>query len=158
MIMDCRQCRDDLTAYLDGELNPADSAEVRSHLETCTSCADELRSFQHAADFVESHKRELELSPGSWNLVRARISSSNSLPSSRFLVPNRWRFAFASLAIIATVALGYFWYQQAQERNLDAYISQYIRIRESRQHFQPENPFMEVSANLDANPFRSEDR
>ena len=72
MIMDCKQCTEDLTAYLDGELSPADSAQVQSHLAACASCADELRSFQEAADFVESHKRELK--PASWIMERCARS------------------------------------------------------------------------------------
>ena len=44
--MDCRQCTENLTAYLDGELSAADSAQMRSHLEICDSCTAELRGIR----------------------------------------------------------------------------------------------------------------
>ena len=173
MIMDCKQCTENLTAYLDGELSPADSSQVHSHLAACTSCADELSSLREAADFIESHRRELKLRPGSWSAVRAHLAVEKSPPLFGFPVPNRWRAAFAAAACITILAVGYLWYQQVQERSLNAYISQYMRAREASQpfrfvrsgadsvfkseNFAVDNPFIEAKVGLDSNPFRSED-
>jgi anti-sigma factor RsiW len=173
-MMDCARCIEELTAFLDGELNPADSERVRSHLDTCASCTDELRSLREAADFVESHQRELELRPGSWNLVRARISAMDSPSPFRFLAPNRWRIAMASLAIIAALGIGYIQYHQVQRRSLDKYIAQYMRDRRAQQPARPvfsdfragfksedsraRNPFAEFRTTITDNPFRLEDR
>jgi hypothetical protein len=141
----------------------------------CASCSDELRSLKEAADFIESHRSDLEPRPESWNLVRARMASADSrfFPPLQLLAPSRWRIAAAALALIAALALGYQQYQQFQRRSLDQYISQYIREREA--HRQPQsilggpetnpqiqipyadNPFIEVKATLADNPFRSED-
>ena len=172
--MDCRQCKEDITAYLDGELNSAGSAEMRSHLETCPSCTEELRSFQKASAFFESHTRELELRPGSWNPVQARISTASSPSPFGFLVFNRWRYALATLAFAAALSLGYFWHHQAERKSLEEYIAQYVKAREAGQlfpfrfggaksglgspSFKTENPFIEAKATIDVNPFRSEDR
>ena len=171
--MDCKRCAEDLTAYLDGELSPADSERVRSHLEFCGSCSDELRSLREAADFLGSHTRELEPRAGSWNMVRARITSENIPSPSRFWVPNRWRLGLATLAIIAAFAFGYTQYQQYQRKNLEGYIYQYMQEREAwiKAHTvltgagvnsQVENPyagnpFIEIKATVADNPFRSED-
>lgn len=172
--MDCKSCTENLTAYLDGELSTANSAQMRSHLAKCSSCADELRGFQEASDFVDSHKCELDLRPGSWNAVRARLPDVNSPSWIELLAPNRWRVAFAALACVAILTLGYLWYQQVQERDLNAYINRYITARESSRSYHyviagaddgynsanlsVDNPFIEVKASLDVNPFRSEDR
>ena len=172
--MDCKQCTEDITAFLDGELSAAESELVRSHLSICASCAEELRSLREAADFIESHKRELEPRAGSWNLVRARISTADSPSLLRFFAPNRWRVALASLVLIAALALGYQQYQQIQKRSLDQYISQYVRDREARRQQQnilsaseaspkmetpyADNPFIEIRATSTDNPFQSEDR
>lgn len=173
--MDCKQCTEDLTAYLDGELSAVDSAQVKSHLAACASCAGEFRSLEQAANFVESRKRELNLRPGSWNVVRAQISLEKARPSLfGFPIPNRWRVAFAAVACIAILTVGYMWHQQVQERSLNAYISQYIKAREAGRSFNSsiagfdsglkskpfaaDNPFIEVKVGLDFNPFRSEDR
>jgi anti-sigma factor RsiW len=174
MIMDCKQCRENLTAYLDEELSPEGAAEARSHLEICSSCADELHSLQKAADFIESHSGALDPRPGSWNRVQARISKADSLSPFRFLTMNRWRFALTTVVLMSTFALGYFWHQQSQKRSLDEYVAQYVKAREAGQSFQlpigkawsnpkaenlnADNPFIEVKATFDANPFRSEDR
>jgi len=172
--MDCKNCAENLTAYLDGELNSIDSALIHSHLATCASCADELRGFQQASDLVDSHNRELDLHAGSWNAVRAQISASKSAASFGLPALKRWRPAFAAAACIAVLSFGYMWHQQIQKRTLDAYIYRYIASREAgRSHLfeadgravtlksgdlATENPFTEVQADLNLNPFRSEDR
>jgi hypothetical protein len=172
-MMDCRRITEDLTAYLDGELSAADSSQVKDHLASCVSCANDLRSLQEAADFVESHAQELNLRPGSWNEVRARIAVEKSPPLSGFPFLTRWRAAFAAAACIVVFALGYLWYQQVEERNLNAYISRYIKAREASRsfyragtgadtrfesgNFAVDNPFIEAKVGLDFNPFRSED-
>ena len=48
--MDCKQHAEDLTAFLDGELSDAESGRMRSHLGTCVSCSEELRSLRETAD------------------------------------------------------------------------------------------------------------
>ena len=170
--MDCKQCAEELTAFLDGELDAADSEQVRSHLDACASCSDELQSLQETSDFVTSHGRELEPRDGSWNLVRARIMSENMLVPSRSWFTGRWRVALATLAVCAALVFGYMQYQQIQKKNLDGYISQYMKERESRiradtvltgtemnqqvENPYANNPFIEVKASVTDNPFRSE--
>jgi hypothetical protein len=168
-IMNCKQCAENLTALEDGELSASDSERVRSHLEVCVSCADELRSLKEAADFIDPHRRELEPRPESWNLIRARISVENSTNRSRFFTLNRWGFALASLAIFSILAIGYLQYRQFERKNLDNYISRYIQDRETRRKTQfvrwiaeagasienpyADNPFVEIRASPVDNPF-----
>jgi predicted anti-sigma-YlaC factor YlaD len=172
--MDCKQCSENLTAYLDGELSAADSSQVQSHLMTCVYCSSELHSFQKAAVLVKSNTRELDLRPESWRAIQSRISVSKSLSFWDLWFPIRWRTAIAALSCLAVLAFGYLWYQQVQERNLDAYIAQYEKAREAGRAFHRaitdadsgfisddfavENPFIEAKAGIDLNPFRSEDR
>jgi len=173
--MDCARCAEDLTAYLDGELSAARAEQVQSHLAACASCADEVRSLREAAAFVASHTPDLEVRPGAWNLVRARIAAPSSSPSFfSFLAPGRWRWAMATLAIAAAIALGFMQYHQLQRRNLDDYISQYMRYRQAHEPAQPvfsdfrarftngssgaANPFAKLKATAMGNPFRMEDQ
>ncbi len=169
MSMECKQCGEDLTAFIDGELGAADSEQVRSHLSICASCADEWRSLKEAADFIESRRNDREPLPESWNLVRARISAEEPVSPFWFLAPNRWRVAAAALVIIAASALGYLQYQQIQKKSLDRYMSQYMQEREAPKAMHPvtsgpgispyaDNPFIEVKATPVDNPFQSEDR
>ena len=162
--MDCKQCAEELTAFLDGELSTANSERVKSHLRTCIPCSEEVRSLQEVGDFVESNSRVLDPRPESWNMVRARIYQEIPESSSRDWMSQRWRFAIAALAVLAAFVIGYGQYIHIQQRNLDRYISQYVRERETHrtqaQNDNPEtyNPFIEVKAPVSENPFRSEDR
>jgi hypothetical protein len=172
--MDCKRCSEDLTAYLDGELSPIDSAQVRSHLDACASCSDELRSLQQAGAFLASRMHELDLRPGSWNRVRAQIAIQKFTSFWNIFSPIRWRPAVAALTCLALLAFGYMWYRQTQQRSLDAYIAQYERARDAGRSFRRvianvdsgfapdnraiDNPFIEAKVSLDLNPFRSEDR
>jgi anti-sigma factor RsiW len=169
--MDCSQCTENLTAFLDGELTASDSEQMRTHLDGCLSCADELRSLKEAAEFVGAHHKDLKPRPESWNMVRARLSADTPARS-RFFAPGRWRLALASLAIAVALGIGYLRYHQVQNRNLENYISRYIQDREARSHAQSiqwnaqatslveipdaDNPFIETGTASAENPFRSE--
>jgi anti-sigma factor RsiW len=155
--MDCTQCAEALTAFLDGELSRPDSEGIRTHLQSCPSCAAELQGLREAAEFVASHHRELEPGPESWNLVRARIHQK--APPSRFGLIRRWQIAAATAAVLAAFALLYLQQQQTRTQNLNRYIAQYVQQREAQIRSRAEmNPFMEISSTFNANPFRSEDR
>jgi len=171
--MDCQQCAENLTAFLDSELGADESEQVRSHVSRCRSCAEELQSLREAAEFIESHIRECEVPPTAWNLLRAQISLQSPSPSPLPSFLARWRVAVAATALAAALMLGYTHYQQVQQRKtLDQYMSQYIREREASRRAQPStpaaapyvenpyagNPFIEVRATDSDNPFRSEDR
>ncbi len=172
--MDCKHCAENLTAYLDGELDRAEAARVRDHAEACPACALELRGLQASAALIAGHARELELSPASWNAVYDRISHAEPKSLFRPWALGRWSRAFAVLAVAAACALGYLWYQQGQRQTLNAYINQYIQAREARRPLHAmngggalpfgagnpfaENPYGKNSPESDVNPFRLEDR
>ena len=160
--MDCRKCTDNLTAYLDGELSPADSAQLHSHLETCVFCTAELRSFEEAANFVQTHTRDLEIRPESWNVIYDRIHTARLASPFGVLLP-KWSQTLAATAILAAFGLGYLWYQHDQKKSLDNYISQYVKSREAEFRLQAmnaflPNPFTEAKPAPEKNPFRLEDR
>jgi anti-sigma factor RsiW len=171
--MDCKQCTENLTAFLDGELRTSDSAQMRLHLDICPSCAAELCSLKESANYIESHHRDLEPRLESWNMVRARLSTADSSAWFHFFAPNRWRIAFATFAIVAALGIGYLQVRQFQRRNLENYISQYIQDREARSQVQSiqwnaelnsqieipyaDNPFIEIRAASEENPFSSEE-
>jgi hypothetical protein len=170
--MDCRQCAENMTAFLDGELRASESAQMRLHLNVCPSCADELRGLKEAAGFVELHRIDLEPRLESWNMVRARLSAPDSSAWFHFFAPNRWRISTVSLVIIVALGIGYLQYERHQRINLENYITKYIHDREAGSRIQPiqwdaaenspieipyaDNPFMEIRADSTENPFSSE--
>lgn len=144
--MDCNQCVEDLTAFLDGELSAGDSEKVRSHLGACQSCSEEMHSLRETAAFIESHNHRLEPRVGSWNLVRAQILAQQPESRRGFWAQHRWRFGLATIAILAIFALGYVQYQQTEKRNLERYISEYEKERQNRRQ-------LDINARYENNPF-----
>lgn len=55
--MRCDRVIEELSAYLDGELNAAETAEVRAHLDGCAQCRADLDSLRQAAEGVKALPR-----------------------------------------------------------------------------------------------------
>jgi anti-sigma factor RsiW len=183
--MNCRQCSEDLTAFIDGELPGSDAEHLRLHLEMCPPCNAEYRDLSASADFVDTHARDLEPMPEIWNNLRARISEMPSPANSggifQFLTVNRWAAAMATLAATVVLAIGIWGYQQHQatEREFETFVNEYLvqrsvaerihalQIRQTRNiiptgELTPaaflENPFAEGRAKSMTNPFQSEEK
>jgi anti-sigma factor RsiW len=52
--MDCKDIREKLSAYMDGELDAALMKAVTDHVEACEACRDEVRRMEAAWDLLES--------------------------------------------------------------------------------------------------------
>jgi hypothetical protein len=183
--MDCRQCNDDLTAYIDGELAESVAEQMRHHLEKCPPCRAEFVDLKDSATFVVAHAQVLEPVPEIWNNLRSRIAEmpapNGSFGFFRLLVVNRWAAAAATLAATIVLSLGlwgYMQYQQSQSE-IEAYMSNYVQRRNiseqlhtlqliEAEHGQSavettglgtmENPFAQMRPISFNNPFRSEER
>jgi hypothetical protein len=181
--MDCKNCSEELTAYLDGELERARFREVEGHLEGCLPCLEELESLKQSSRLVERHLQELEPRPEMWNKLAASIAASQSGTPSKgvlYLFSGRpWLTAFAGLAaaVILGVSLWGLWNLRQSEHLLQQYMSSYVQQRDLTEqtvhaappHTQPEfrtadaqhleytdNPFVEISDEEFQNPFHSE--
>jgi anti-sigma factor RsiW len=172
--MDCVQCAENLTAYLDAELNATESEEVRLHLQVCASCANELGSFRKAAEYIESRVREIDPNPGTWRVIQARISAEQpARPQFRFFSP-RWHLAATMLVVFGIFGLGYMQHRQLEKRSLQSYITKYTQERDARirakrvlaapgdnasfENKYGDNPFVEVNYTPAENPFLLEGR
>jgi negative regulator of sigma E activity len=183
--MDCRQCSNDLTAYLDGEIPDSVAEQMRRHLEECRPCHAEYQELRNSASFVESHAGEIEPAPEIWNNLRARIAKmpapTGSFGYFRFLVMNRWAAAAVTLAAMVVLALGLWGYMQHQqsERELESYMNEYNEMRTIMERLhslqmmeahgdpsiieaigssQMENPFASIRPVSLDNPFRTEEK
>jgi anti-sigma factor RsiW len=52
--MDCKRDREQLSAYIDGELAPAARAELESHIQACASCRAEVAGHDRLAEAFAS--------------------------------------------------------------------------------------------------------
>jgi hypothetical protein len=174
MIMDCKECAENLTAYQDNELSSAETEEVHSHLRICQSCAEELSSLHKASEYIDSRIQILIPKPETWRLVQARIDATR-VSSSRFhRFSLRWRLAAAALALFVISGIGYMQYKQFEKRSLESYLTKYSQEREIRMRAKSvftnsekgfriknpydDNPFIEIKATPVDNPFLLEER
>jgi hypothetical protein len=183
--MDCRKCSEDMTAYMDGELNDSTAEQMSIHLDRCPPCRDEYRDLKDSATFVVAHSDQIDLTPELWNNLRVRIAEmpppSGAGGIFRFLVVNRWTAALATLAATVVLAVGVWSYVQYQnsQSELEASFQMFFRTRtvaerlHGRQLVDAEkapfneefvvpkgldNPFADVRPVSLVNPFRSENR
>jgi hypothetical protein len=96
--MQCSEMQENLSAYLDGELDPGEEAALKSHLEGCESCRKEFESLRSTVELVRSVPRVQ--APA---VLKQRLTSA--APSRRAA----WRFpnpvALASAAALVLVAV-----------------------------------------------------
>ncbi len=183
--MDCKHCVDNLTAYLDGELNPADFRIMEDHVGGCPACRGELESLRKASQLVESHIEEIEPRPEIWNGLLTRISDTptpdRSLGFFRFFLTHRWSAATAALAACVVMAGGAWgiWNYRQSERTLRQYMENYVQIRTQQEEDRraspdtysgeaaisvevhseyTDNPFVDFDPQEVDNPFRSEEQ
>ncbi len=172
--MDCRECAEDMTAFMDGEIPSSDVARMQSHIDACPACAEEYMSLREAAELVDSHHRRVDLGAGSWDLVNARIGLRSGHTWLGHLTIRSWIPAFTMALVILGLAVGlwsYYRYQES-ERALQSYMAEYVREREAREQMyrlrsvqdgsapfeysdlRDENPFVVVRHTDEDNPFR----
>lgn len=104
--MECRICVENLTAYLDAELSPAESSQVSAHMRTCSSCRQEYESLLSAQQLIDNNLSEMELQPAPWRRIESEIRSTERPRTGLF----SWRPFFAtplrsSLASAAALVL-----------------------------------------------------
>ena len=85
---------DRLSAYLDGELNPAEQTSIESHLADCASC----RSERDAAGASRSLVRSLPVVEPPPDVF--------DLPAEVIEFPGRWRRRLVAAAAAATLIVG----------------------------------------------------
>lgn len=184
--MECEQCMDELTAYLDGELSEARAGAVKAHTESCPQCAAELLDLKDAAKFIESRVHAVEPRPAMWQGIRGRISAMEApaVGLIGFIEMHRWVTAATALAATFALVIGlwsYVRYEQSQKQ-LDRYMNTYIQQRETQNasitpapKVAPEqeaapgtisplvyregydaNPFLQIDSVPESNPFRVE--
>jgi hypothetical protein len=180
--MDCRSCSEELTAYLDGELERARFREVEGHLEGCLPCLEQLESLKQSGKLVVGNLPELEPRPELWRNLAERIGASRAESPAgllRVFSGRPWFTAFAGIAAAVVLGIGLWglWNYRQSEQLLQQYMSSYIQERDllestvhavaptvspefrtaDAQHLEyTDNPFVEISDEQFENPFHPE--
>jgi len=107
----------DISAYIDGELSPADEIRLEMHIAGCRLCADDLnlqKNFLNALDYSLDEKAELELPK---NFTKSVVANAESRVSG-LRRPHERRNA--ALICIALVVVSVFALGSSTERTLGA--------------------------------------
>ncbi len=101
--MDCRDIREPISAFVDGEASPGETASVREHLASCERC----RVLERQMRAVGAGVRQLRGSvPERFREeVFARLESEGVLPKRKKVFPAAWRWAAVPLAAAAGLGL-----------------------------------------------------
>jgi anti-sigma factor RsiW len=103
MTMDCRDIRETISAWVDGEASPGEAASVREHLASCERC----RMLERQMRAVGAGVRQVRGSvPDRFREeVFARLESEGALPKRKKVFPTAWRWAGIPLAAAAGLGL-----------------------------------------------------
>ncbi|HEY0380451.1 MAG TPA: zf-HC2 domain-containing protein [Pyrinomonadaceae bacterium] len=114
--MKCEECLPLIEEYVDGELEGRLVERLDAHLSACAACAEEMTALRREQEVYASYRRDLEVTPAHWNVVRARIEQekdaapqSGSRPSLRerlgALFGKGLRPAFVAALVLAALAV-----------------------------------------------------
>src|SRR5262249_35634289 len=100
--MTCRESKNLLSAYVDGELDSAGSLSIESHIQTCASCLAEIENLHALASAIENGALRFKAPQRLTRNVKAAIRAQNPTLGRTF---SRWRWATALASLVLMVAL-----------------------------------------------------
>lgn len=102
--MNCENCQELISVYLDNELEKEVSSAVQTHLAICTECAKVCEDFAMILDFCTLEETEHSLPPNSkalWcrinNLIETEIASELPPPVIQAKTKKSWQFSFSQV-------------------------------------------------------------
>ena len=121
-----------LTAYLDGALDPAERAEIDSHLAACASCRSERDRLAAAVALLARLPPPPSPAPGFEQRFYARLAAQKAEARERrgFLDRVAWRWFAPGLAGVAAT-VGVLLYTGAQHRKDEAFVAEHLDLFES---------------------------
>ncbi|WP_338817985.1 hypothetical protein MTCOM_18470 [Moorella thermoacetica] len=102
--MNCSQCRQLISPYLDGVLSETIQRALENHLNSCPACREELEAMGQTIEIIRVwSEEELDLPPGFKERLRSRLEECRQ-PWDRRLSRN-WLSLAAAAATIMVVAI-----------------------------------------------------
>ena len=101
--MECKDIREIISAYVDGEASPEETREVREHLGACAECRSAEQQMRALGVGVE--RVEGDVPPEFRDRLFARMEKEDLLPKRRSIFVFSVRWAAVPLAAAAALAL-----------------------------------------------------
>ena len=127
--MTCKETRDVLNAYMDGELDSAGSLAVETHMRGCASCLGEVESLHALASAIENGSLRFKAPDHLKRKVQGAIRAANP-PARNSFFYWRWASVLASLVLVAAVTwtVTTYWTRSAGETLLvNDIVSSHVR-------------------------------
>ncbi len=96
----CAECRELISAYLDGEASPDEAAHMRGHLATCAECRATMETYRRIGMAVRSMPTVLPPSDLTASIYAQTIDTA---PRRLFLITGRMRYPLAAAAAILLI-------------------------------------------------------
>lgn len=105
--MNCEQIRENLAAFIDGELDESQVSDIQSHLEGCAQCREELEALRRTAralgEFLEPRAMNESVAEG----VLASLASEHKKRRVPLLARVTWALTGAVAAVFILVVFGF---------------------------------------------------
>lgn len=101
--MECRENKELISAYVDGEASPEDSRRIAKHMEECAQCRADERMMRSLG--VGVARIEADVPPEFRENLFARLEKEELVPKRRSLFVFSLRWAAIPLAVAAAVGL-----------------------------------------------------
>jgi anti-sigma factor RsiW len=146
---------EDFNCYLDGDFSDSRYEEIRTHLEGCVKCREEVEIWRGIDAAFRSPELDIEVPPFLWQRIASRINTPPGRPRWReriiaLVLPRSmvWRgVAAVGLVLVLTLTGVRFVKYRADSRILSM-------IGDSKPEWKVENPFQQlVEEPTEENPF-----
>ncbi len=116
--MRCNEIQDQLSAYFEGELEPAERRAIEFHLEECARCRQELALLQRTVSTLQSLE-EIETPPGLTAAIRAAVGAREQFSwrrlASRLFFPLHIKLPLEAMALVLITLGVVYVYRSAPE-------------------------------------------
>lgn len=91
--MNCEQTQMLIEDYIDSVLDQKTSSSIKSHLDSCASCASVHMQLSREQEIYAGYQRDVEITPVLWASIESRIKQDRVAPSEGFFARLRGQMA-----------------------------------------------------------------
>ncbi len=116
--MKCKKYEEKIILYLYGELSDKQKADLQSHIQECSACAQDLEYTKKVFKALDDSKEEAP--QADWEKSWREISSTSQVQlreKKSFLLTQKWVYAGAALLVVFILGalIGRFWFFPVKE-------------------------------------------